>query len=104
MSRKARKEAAPAEPVLGLHLPVPAAAFLGSLWMAFVVVHYALMHMHFVAGDWADVARTLALAPLRLGWRLVRDLLLAAGLWAAAAGLGGELRRRLAGGGRGGPE
>ncbi|MBI2362563.1 MAG: glycosyltransferase family 39 protein, partial [Elusimicrobia bacterium] len=80
-----------------LLLPVPVAGMAGGLWLAFVAVSYTRKGMFLAGRDWADMAGLLASLSGPVAGGLLKDLLLACGLWAGAAGIGGRLRRALSG-------
>lgn len=97
--RKAKKKttAAAQERSLALLFPVSASAVLAGLWLAYTASSYFSKGMVLFGGDWADMARLFAASPGVLGHGLLKDLLLAAGLWAGAVGVGGRIRLALAG-------
>ncbi|TBR26098.1 hypothetical protein EPO15_00935 [bacterium] len=100
MSKAGRKKssvAAPPEPALPLWLPAPAGALAAGLWLAFIVTAYARKKLAFAAGDWTDMAATLAAAPGVLGGAFAKNAALGALTWVGAAGWGCALRRRLVG-------
>ena len=86
-----------AERLLGLALPVPVAAAAAGLWLAYCAYSYASKGMSLSGAEWADMARVLGASPAVLAKGLLKDLLLAAGLWAGAAGIGGRLRCAVSG-------
>lgn len=94
---KPKRNPPPPEAILGLLLPVPAAALAAGLWLAFVAAAYAKRGLFFSYGDWADVADLLCHVPSILGRGLGSDLLFLAALWAGASGLGSMARCALLG-------
>ncbi|MBI5597718.1 MAG: hypothetical protein HY928_16650 [Elusimicrobia bacterium] len=97
--RKAKPKTPAAKPerTLALLLPVPVAGMAGGLWLAFVAVSYTTKGMSLSGRDWADMAGLFRGLSGPVAGGLLKDLLLACGLWAGAAGIGGRLRRALTG-------
>lgn len=100
MSKASKKKSLPAlasDDSLPLLLPAPAAALGAGLWLSAVAVAYAKKGLYPSAGDWADMAATLAAAPGTLGGAFLKSSVLAGLTWVGAAGWGCALRRRLIG-------